>query len=200
MKIHLALLSILFILFLSNQTVASFWFQVNDITPIVTTPNTEANFTVSVKGLGSERAYVELVFKNISDGLEFTCPKMIKNVYPAGVTKYNCSVKVGDLPAGNYSFVVDVAAHSSPSGKKTAFVNVVTSAEQSDAFQPKDEIDSAKQENSDFEDDEDGQTQAEIPEDKSSESSADKEAQESPAPGAAAAILVLMLVMKRIGR
>jgi hypothetical protein len=47
------------------------------------------------------------------------------------VTKYNCSVKAADVPPGNYSFVVDVAATGSPSGKKTAFINVV--AAKSDA-------------------------------------------------------------------
>ena len=54
-----------------------------------------------------------------------SCPKMIKNVYPTGVTKYNCTVKAADVPPGNYSFVVDVAATGSPSGKKTAFINVL---------------------------------------------------------------------------
>ena len=188
---------------LSNQAGASYWFQVIDVTPIVVTPNSEANFTVSVKGLGSDRAYVELVFKNITEGLDFTCPKMIKNVYPAGVTKYNCSVRVGDLPEGNYSFEVDVAAHSSPSGKKTAFVNVVTDAGQSKA-QPEDEANPSMQANREFEADEDSQSQAANPADNltdnPSNSPADQDAQESPAPGAAAAILFLMLAMRRMGR
>ncbi|MDD1762031.1 MAG: hypothetical protein LUQ59_07330 [Methanothrix sp.] len=188
---------------LSNQAGASYWFQVINVTPIEMTPNSEANFTVSVKGLGSERAYVELVFKNITEGLNFTCPKMIKNVYPAGVTKYNCSVKVEDLPEGNYSFVVDVAAHSSPSGKKTAFVNVVTDAGPSKA-QPEDETNPSLQANREVEVDENRQPQSSIPADNTTDnpanSPADQDAQESPAPGAAAAILVLMLVMRRMGR
>lgn len=113
------------LLFLSGQADASFWFQVKEITPIEMMPNSEANFSVYVKGLGSERAYVELVFKNMTDGFDFSCPKMIKNVFPAGVTQYNCSVKSGDVPPGNYSFVVDVAAKGAPSGKKTGFINVL---------------------------------------------------------------------------
>lgn len=203
MKNHLALLLISLILLLSNQAGASYWFQVINVTPIEMMPNSEANFTVSVKGLGSDRAYVELVFKNISEGLDFTCPKMIKNVYPAGVTKYNCSVKVGDLSEGNYSFEVDVAAHSSPSGKKVAFVNVVTDAGLPEA-QPEDETNPSGQANREVEADENRQTQSSIladnPTDNSANSPADQEAQESPAPGAAAAILVLMLVMRRMGR
>lgn len=203
MKNHLALLLISLILLLSNQAGASYWFQVIDVTPIVATPNSEANFTVSVKGLGSDRAYVELVFKNISEGLDFTCPKMIKNVYPAGVTKYNCSVNVGDLPEGNYSFEVDVAAHSSPSGKKVAFVNVVTDAGLSEV-QLEGGANPSLQANREFEADEDSQSQADNPSDNPADnpanSPADQEAQESPAPGAAAAILVLMLVMRLMER
>jgi len=200
MKNNLALLLISLILILSNQAGASFWFQVIDVTDIVTTPNSEANFTVSVKGLGSERAYVELVFKNISDGLQFSCPKMIKNVYPAGVTEYNCSVMVGDLPAGNYSFVVDVAAHSAPSGKRTAFVNVVNDAAISNSALPEGEASSAMQSNREVEANEDDQTSAAIPADESDKSTSEKEAPAFPAAGAAAAIVVLMLFTRRMGR
>ncbi len=124
MKTHFSLILIPLLLLLAGLAGASFWFQVIDVSPIEVTPGSEANFTVSVKGLGSERAYVELVFKNKTEGLDFSCPKMIKNVFPAGVTKYNCTVKAADVPPGNYSFVVDAAARGSPSGKKTAFINV----------------------------------------------------------------------------
>ena len=55
-------------LLLPGQANASYWFQVIDITPVEMLPNSEANFTVSVKGLGSDRAYVELVFRNVSKG------------------------------------------------------------------------------------------------------------------------------------
>ncbi|MEI8003639.1 MAG: hypothetical protein WCG94_04830, partial [Methanothrix sp.] len=89
MKTHFSLILIPLLLLLAGLAGASFWFQVIDVSPIEMTPGSEANFTVSVKGLGSERAYVELVFKNKTEGLDFTCPKMIKNVFPAGVTKYN---------------------------------------------------------------------------------------------------------------
>ncbi|OPY51395.1 MAG: hypothetical protein A4E49_02279 [Methanosaeta sp. PtaU1.Bin112] len=125
MKKQFYVLLIALLLILAGQAGASFWFQVKEITPIEMTANSEANFSVSVKGLGSERAYVELVFKNISDGFHISCPKMIKNVFPAGVTQFNCSVKAADVPPGNYSFVADVAAKGAPSGKKTGFINVL---------------------------------------------------------------------------
>ena len=138
MKNHFSVLLILLLLLLAGQANASFWFKVTEVTPIVMTPHSEANFTVSVKGLGSERAYVELVFKNQTEGIDFICPKMIKNVYPTGVTQYNCSVKAADVPPGNYSFVVDVAATGSPSGKKTAFINVVA-AKSPAAIEPREQ-------------------------------------------------------------
>ena len=77
------------------------------------------------QGPGQRESLCRLVFKNKTEGLDFSCPKMIKNVFPAGVTEYNCTVKAADVLPGNYSFVVDVAARGSPSGKKTAFINVL---------------------------------------------------------------------------
>jgi len=125
MKTAFLILSLLLFLLLAVQASGSFWFQVIDISPINLTPNSEADFTVAVKGLGSQGSYVALVFKNMSQGLDISCSKQIKYVLPAGVTKYNCTIKAGDIVPGNYSFVVDVAASGSPSGKKTAFVQVL---------------------------------------------------------------------------
>ncbi len=184
----IALLSLL-----SGQADASFWFQVREITPIEMMPNSMANFSVSVKGLGSERAYVELVFKNISDGFDFSCPKMIKNVFPAGVTQYNCSVKAGDMLPGNYSFVVDVAAKGAPSGKKTGFINILA-ADDARAMQPQPGTVSfgskspepMPQEN----------TLSQEGEARSEESAA--QTQNTPAPGAAVAILAMLIIFRRI--
>ena len=158
---------------LAGQAGASFWFKVVDVTPIEMFPNSEANFTVSVKGLGSERAYVELVFKNMTEGLSISCPKKIKNVFPQGVTKYNCSVKAADVQPGNYSFVVDVAAKGAPSGKKTAFINVIAA-----------KIDVA------IEPESGNETAFETP--------AEPQAKVTPASGAMGAILALLLALRRM--
>jgi hypothetical protein len=125
MKTVFPVMLFMLLLLLSSQASGSYWFQVVDVSPINLPPYSEANFTIAVKGLGSNGAYVELVFKNMTKGLEVSCPKMIKYVFPAGVTKYNCTLKSGDIAPGNYSFVVDVAAKGSPSGKKTAYVEVL---------------------------------------------------------------------------
>ena len=127
MKAHISILLALALLLAAGQAGASFWFKVIDISPspIIVSPGGSANFTILVKGLGSERAYVELVFKNKTQGLDFYCPKMIKNVYPAGVSDYSCSVQAAsDMSPGNYSFVVDVAAKGAPSGKMTGYIVV----------------------------------------------------------------------------
>ncbi len=121
----LSFLLLLMLLSLAGPAGGSHWFQVIDISPIQLAAHEEANFSVQVKGLGSQGAYVELVFRNESQGLNVSCPRLIKYVFPAGVTKYNCTVRAGDLAPGNYSFVVDVAAAGSPSGKRTAYVEVL---------------------------------------------------------------------------
>jgi len=128
MKAHITILLVLALLLSAGQAGASYWFKVVDIfpSPVVVSPGGSANFTVMVKGLGSERAYVELVFRNKTQGLDISCAKRIQNVYPAGVTEYNCSVHAAsDMAPGNYSFVVDVAAKSAPSGKMTGYINVL---------------------------------------------------------------------------
>ena len=127
-------LVLLSLLLLAGPADASGWFKVINVTPIEMTANSEANFTVSVKGMGGERAYVELVFRNRSEGFDFTCPKMIKNVFPAGVTDYSCSVKAGDVAPGNYSFVVDAAAPGARPGKLTAYINVVEEKSQAEGM------------------------------------------------------------------
>ena len=125
MRAGVFLLLMAILLLFPGQTNASYWFKVIDITPVEMLANGEANFTVSVKGLGSDRAYVELVFRNVSEGLTITCPKKIQNVFPQGVTDYDCIVAAGDLPPGNYSFVADVVVAGAPSGKMTGYVNII---------------------------------------------------------------------------
>jgi hypothetical protein len=192
MKNSFSVLLITLLLLLTGQACASFWFQVKEITPIEMTPNSEANFTVSVKGLGSERAYVELVFKNKTEGFDFSCQHMIKNVFPAGVTKYNCSVKAADVPPGNYSFVVDVAATGSPSGKKTGFINVLA-ADAGQAIGPETGSMATAPTLQGYDA---SQNTSLTDEGAAKEPTARTE--NTPAPGAAAAILAMLLVLRKM--
>lgn len=162
------------LLLLTGDACGSYWFKVIDVSPISLTPNSETNFTVAVKGLGSNGAYVELVFKNMSEGLSVVCPKMIKYIFPAGITRYNCTLKAGDIAPGNYSFVVDVAALGAPSGKKTAYVDVLSAMNEKAIG---DQLDSVSNEPS---------------------STAQDQAKRTPAPGALLVIILALLAYWRM--
>ena len=180
MKTVFSILPLLLLLLLAGQASSSFWFKVIDISPINLTPNSEANFTVAVKGLGSQGSYVDLVFKNMSKGLDISCPKLIKYVLPAGVTKYNCTIKAGDIAPGNYSFVVDVAAKGSLSGKMTAHVEVLAGGI-AQAKEPQQEA--VQKENQAF---------------KANQTSASPPAKTTPTSGAALAALTVLLASRRM--
>ena len=181
-------------LLLPSQANASYWFQVIDITPVEMLPNSEANFTVSVKGLGSDRAYVELVFRNVSEGLTITCPKKIQNIFPQGVTNYDCIVGAGDLLPGNYSFVADVVVAGAPSGKKTGYVNIIGRSGNR-ASEPVRVDQPALEDAEPAGEFQEPETEPLAQPDKPAESQ-----KESPAPGALAASLVLILVLWRMKR
>ena len=194
MRAHIFLLLLAFLLLLPGQANASYWFQVIDITPVEMLPNSEANFTVSVKGLGSDRAYVELVFRNVSEGLTITCPRKIQNVFPQGVTDYDCIVAAGDLVPGNYSFVADVVVAGAPSGKMTGYVNII-GGNGNHAAVPVRIDQAALEETEDLEKSEEPETEPLAQPDQPVESE-----KKSPAPGAVAASLVLILTLWRMKR
>lgn len=186
------------------QANASLWFQVVEITPIQMLPNSEANFTVSVKGLGSERAYVNLVFRNVSEGLTIACPSLIKNVFPQGVTQYNCTMRSGDLDPGNYSFVADVVVRGAPSGRMTGYVDII--GERVDmGFEDEepselDGIEPGAIEPGAIES-EDVEASGEAPEESAALPAQSSESQKgTPAPGAVLGALALLLILWRMKR
>lgn len=191
-------LVLLSLVLLAGPADASGWFKVINVTPIEMSANSEANFTVSVKGMGGERAYVELVFRNRSEGFDFTCPKMIKNIFPAGVTDYNCSVKAGDVSPGNYSFVVDAAAPGARPGKLTAYINVVEEKSQAEGMYNstvgylKDIAKAGDSKN-------EGSDDAGQPSQPADDSAGEK-TEKAPMPGAAAAILGLLFALRMVKR
>jgi len=177
MKTLFAAVLVLLFWMLTGHACASYWFQVVDISQTSMMPNSEANFTVAVKGLGSSGSYVQLVFKNMSEGLQVSCPKMIKYVFPAGVTTYNCTLKSGDIAPGNYSYVVDVAAKGSPSGKKTGYVEVTSDVTGQMTESPANASGGARGEDL---------------------TASQEQARGTPAPGIAAAVLAIALAWRRM--
>ncbi len=164
-------------LLLADQAAGSYWFKVIDVSPIRLMPQSEANFTIAVKGLGSQGGYVQLVFRNASEGLNISCQKIIKYVFPAGVTNYNCSVRAGDVTPGNRSFEIEVAAKGAPLEKRTAYVDVEAGNANLAPAAPA----------------------AAAPEQAPSASKANETSvsQATPAPGVAAALLALLLAAMR---
>jgi hypothetical protein len=125
MKSIVSILLLLIFLLLTGQASASYWFQVTDVSPISMEPNSDANFTVAVKGLGSEGAYVQVVFRNMSEGLSIASSDKLRYVFPTGTTRFNFTLRAGDVAPGNYSFEVGVVAKSSLPGWRKAYVDVV---------------------------------------------------------------------------
>jgi len=167
------------LLLMAGSASGSYWFQVKEVSPIKLAPDSEANFTVAVKGLGSQGAYVQVVFRNVSEGLDISCPKLIKYVFPTGVTQYNCTIKAGNIAPGNYSFEAETAAKGSPPGKKIAYVDVIAAnAPPTQALSP--EMTSKKEDSSS----EQNQTPAKT--------------KKSPGPGSLLAVMIILLAYRRI--
>lgn len=124
MKSIVPILILLIFLLIAGKVGASYWFEVVNVSPITMEPNSDANFTVDVKGLGSEGEYVQVVFRNMSEGLSIASYDQLRYVFPAGITTFYFTLRAGDIPPRNYSFEVGVFAHSEP-GWKMAYANVV---------------------------------------------------------------------------
>lgn len=166
-------------LLLASQANGSYWFKVIDVSPIRLAPQSEANFTVAVKGLGSQGGYVQLVFRNVSQGLNISCQKITKYVFPAGVTDYNCTIRAENVAPENRSFEIEVAAKGAPLERRTVYVEV--EAGNSGLAVESPAATASKQE---------------AAASKANETSA-SQARGAPGPGSAVAILALLLAARR---
>lgn len=121
----LLLLLILLLPFLAGSAEAAAYFLITDVSPIHVAQNSEANFTVTVKGLGPEGEYVQLIFRNLTPGLSITyAGGGYRYVLPTGTRKYNCSIKAGDIAPGNYSFDIGIFAQDSKTNWRRTYVIV----------------------------------------------------------------------------
>jgi hypothetical protein len=191
MKRIIPLLLFLIFLFLSGQASASYWFVVTDVTPIRMEPNSDANFTVAVKGLGSEGAYVQVVFRNMSEGLSIAYSDRLRYVFPTGTTKFNFTLRAGDIAPGNYSFEAGTAAVGSPPGWKKAYVDVVAAGSMATEAEEMIEVTPPGKETI-------SQNVSAAPE---AEEAPAETAQERgmPGPGAVLAVIALLLAARRSG-
>jgi hypothetical protein len=114
----------LLMLMISGLSCASYYFVILNVSPIKLEPNSETNFTVSVKGLGSQGGYVQLVFRNLSQGLSVPRAGGARYILSLGNRTYNCTMRAGSIEPGNYSFDVGIYAFGAKSAWRDAFVVV----------------------------------------------------------------------------
>jgi hypothetical protein len=116
----IALFTIFFnLLLLIGVSSASYYFEILNISEVKLAPDSDTNFTVSVKGLGSQGGYVDLVYRNLSTNLTVVKDRKMKYVFPAGIAKFEHTMKAGNVEPGNYSFEVGISAKGSPPNWRT---------------------------------------------------------------------------------
>jgi len=122
-KVLLLILPLLLLLIVDNASAAAF-FRIIDVSPIHVAPNSEANFTATVKGFGPDGGYVQLIFRNVTPGISVNQTDGYKYVLPTGTRKFNCTVTAGNIAPGNYSFDMGIYAQDAKINWITAYVVV----------------------------------------------------------------------------
>lgn len=121
----LPFLLLLMLLFLAGSAEAAAYFLITDVSPIHVAQNSEANFTVTVKGLGPQGEYVQLIFRNLTHGLSITyAGGGYRYVLPTGTRTYNCSIEAGNVAPGNYSFDIGIFAQEAKTNWRRTYVIV----------------------------------------------------------------------------
>ncbi len=122
-KVLLLIPLILLLLFADNAGAVGF-FRIIDVSPIHVAPNSEANFTAIVKGLGPDGGYVQLIFRNETPGISVNYTEGYHYVLATGTRKFNCTVTAGNIAPGNYSFDMGIYAQDAKVNWRTAYVVV----------------------------------------------------------------------------
>jgi len=124
MKKVALIMIVLTIFLLANLASASSFFEIVNVSPIKMIPNSETNFTVTVKGLGSKGGYVDLVFKNLSAKLSVVQNEGAKYIFSGATSSLNGTIKAGDVALGNYIFEMGLSAKGSPYNWRKAYIVV----------------------------------------------------------------------------
>jgi hypothetical protein len=132
---------VLTILLQANLVSASSFFEIMNVSTIKMVPNSETNFTVTVKDLGSKGGYVDLVFRNLSTNLSVIQNGGTKYISSGATNSFNGTIKAGDVAPDNYTFEMGLSAKGSPYNWRKAYI-VVEPAEEKKA-----ELDGKKKEN-----------------------------------------------------
>ena len=128
MKKVVMLLPLLIILLLAVDAGAAAYFRITDVSPIYMAQNSEANFTVAVKGLGPDGEYVKLIFKNLTPGLSIDYSGGLMYIIPTGTRLFNCSMRAGNITPGNYTFDIGIYAQDAKTNWREAYAIVEPAA------------------------------------------------------------------------
>lgn len=124
MKKVLFLIPILLLLLLADNAGAVGFYRIIDVSPINVGPNSEANFTATVKSYGPDGGYVQLIFRNVTPGISVSYNEGYRYVVATGTRKFNCSVKAGNIAPGNYSFEMGIYAQDAKINWRKAYAIV----------------------------------------------------------------------------
>lgn len=120
---EIVLISLL--LLLAGQASANSYFKVIEVSPIKVAPNSDANFTVTIRSEGGSGAFAEPVFKfNTTKNLSAEAPGGFRYIVATGSRLYNCTIRAEDIAPGNYSLQVGVYAQDAPYSWRTAYAIV----------------------------------------------------------------------------
>ncbi len=89
------------LLLLTGISSASYYYEILNVSEIKLAPNSDTEVNVSVKGLGSEGGYVDLIYRNLSANLTIVKDGKMKYVFPAGTTNFEHTMKAGNVEPGN---------------------------------------------------------------------------------------------------
>lgn len=119
------ILLISLLMLLAGQASANSYFKVIDVSPIKVAPNSDANFTVTLRSEGGSGAFAQPVFKfNMTKELSAEAPGGFRYIVATGSRLYNCTIRAGDIAPGNYSLQVGVYAQDAPYSWRTAYAIV----------------------------------------------------------------------------
>lgn len=120
---EIVLISLL--LLLAGQASANSYFKVIEVSPIKLAPNSDANFTVTIRSEGGTGAFAEPVFKfNTTKNLSAEAPGGFRYIVATGSRLYNCTIRAEDIAPGNYPLQVGVYAQDAPYSWRTAYAIV----------------------------------------------------------------------------
>jgi hypothetical protein len=113
------------LLLLIGHASANSYFKVVEVSPIIVAPDSESNFTVTLRSMGGSGAFAEPIF-SLPNGLSAKSPGGLKYIVATGSRVYNCTMLASNITPGNYTFRIGVYAQDAPYSWRTAYAIVIS--------------------------------------------------------------------------